>query len=158
MKKTGFSLIECMVYCVIVATIIMLWFNGVASFTGLCNAQAHQINSLSTVYSALDVFTRDVRKAPHTLYAWPLITNTSFVFELDGFFIGWEYTNKKLFRYQGDYNSITKQWVKKAKSLVLDNVQECSFSFNYFNQNMVSIEITLMVYGKRLNRMSYILT
>ena len=158
MKRSGFSLIECMVYCIMVATIMMLWFNGLASFTRLCTAQSCQINSISTAYSALDVFVRDIRKAPHPLFVWPLTMDTAFIFKLDDLFIGWEYADKKLFRYQGDYNNKTKQWIKRSKSLVLDNVQECSFSFNCFNQDIVSIKIMLMVQGKKLKRISYILT
>jgi len=155
-NRDGFSLIECMVYCVIVATIMMLWFNGVASFTRVCTTQAGQINLTSTAYSALDVFVRDIRKAPHNFNEWPLMTDTACVFKLDEYSIGWEYKDGQLFRYQGNYNGSDKQWVKKTKSLVLDALQGCSFAYNRSNQTMVSIEITLMTQGKKLNRISYL--
>jgi type II secretory pathway component PulJ len=156
-KKSGFSLIECMVYCLIMATIMMLWFNGVASFTRICTAQMYQTNSLSTVYSALDVFTRDIRKAPHATYVWPVITDIAFVFTLpDASSIGWEYKNNRLLRYHGQYNSATKQWIKKTKSLILTDVQTCSFLFNRLNQEDMSVQILLTLHGKTFSRTSYV--
>jgi len=157
MNKVGFSLMECMAYCIIVAIIMMLWFNAVASFTRLCTTQACQINSLTTAYSALDVFTRDIRKAPREQYLWPLITDTAFVFKLPDFFIGWECREGQLIRYQGNYNSVNKQWIKKTKSLVLDTIDACSFSLKYFHKDIVSIKITFMAYGKTLSRTSYVI-
>lgn len=156
MKKNGFSLIECMLYCILVAVIMMLWFNGVASFTRLCTAQANQTNSIATVYSALDVFVRDVRKAPHNLIQWPLMTDTVFIFALNDSSIGWEYKDGQLLRYHGNYNGNNKQWIKKTKSLVLDNVQACFFVFNHSNHTMMSIEIALDLWGKKISRISYL--
>lgn len=159
MKRAGFSLIECMVYCLLIATIMMLWFNGVASFTRICTAQAYQTNSLSAVYSALDVFARDIRRAPHATYLWPVITDTAFVFTLpDLSNIGWEYRDDQLIRYHGNYNNAKKQWIKKTKSLILDNVQTCSFIFNRLDQEGMSVQIALVFYGKTFSRMSYVLT
>lgn len=158
MKKDGFSLLECMVYCMLIAIVMMVWFTGVASFTRTCTAQADQTNLLSTVYSALDVLVRDVRKAPRNLYAWSLMSNVAFIFKVDDLFIGWEYKDGHLLRYQGNYDHITKQWSKKTKSLVLDNVQQCAFTFNYVNQNMISLEIVLIAHDKKINRIIYVLT
>jgi len=158
MNKNGFSLIECMVYCVLMATIMLIWFNGVASFTRLCNTYAYHTNALSTVYSALDVFARDIRKAPHAAYLWPLVTDTAFIFTLpDSTSIGWECTDGQLLRYQGNYNSVAQQWSKKTKSLILDTIQTGSFAFNNLNQENMSAEIRLVSYGKKFSRMSYVL-
>lgn len=156
MNKNGFSLIECMVYCILVAMIMMLWFNGVGSFTRLCTAQANQTNSITTVYSALDVFVRDVRKAPRNFIQWPLITDTAFIFSADNYSIGWEYKDRQLLRYHGNYNSNNKQWVKKTKSLVLDNVHACSFAYTHSNHAMMSIEIALDLRGKKISRIGYL--
>lgn len=157
MNKDGFSLIGCMIYCLILATIMMLWFNGVVSYTRLCTTQAHQINTLSTAYSALDVFARDIRNAPHEFAMWPLITDTTFIFKLDeSIYIGWEYAQGQLIRYQGNYSSDHMQWLKRTKSLILDSVQNCSFSFNYLNQDIVSIGTNFILQGKKFNRMAYV--
>lgn len=143
----------------LVATIMMLWFNGVASFTRACTTQACQINSLSTVYSALDVFARDIRKAPHAAYAWPLVTDIAFVFTLpDSSCIGWECKDNQLMRYQGTYDSTKKQWIKKTKSLILDGVHTCSFVFNRFNQEGMSVQLSLVFHGKTFNRVCYVVT
>lgn len=169
MNSKGFSLIECMLYCAIVAVIMLLWFNGVASFIRTCTTQANQINSLSAVYSALDVLVRDIRKAPNLASAWPLITDSIFVFEefhdspesptqTNSSSIGWEYKDKQLLRYQGNYKSNKQEWTKRAKSLVLSDVETCSFSFNLVNQTMVAVTIIMVVQGEKIERTGYILS
>ena len=158
MNKLGFSLIECMLYCGILALVMMLWFNGVSFFTRACFAQTCQINSVSTLYTAFDVIIRDIRKAPKNLSSWSLLSNSKFVFKLDKTnSIGWEFINGQLIRYQGAYNYENKQWAKRTKSLVLKDIEKGSFSFNYMNQQLISLLITIKSHGKTIERISYLL-
>jgi hypothetical protein len=136
---------------------MIVWFNGTVSFMRVCATKTDHINRLSAVYSSLDVWARDIRKAPRSVYAWHVMSDTSCVITLsDSSSIGWEYKDGALVRYHGVYEADKKEWIKKNKSLVLDGAHACSFHYAQSDQEIISVVITCNVKGTTFSRVSYL--
>jgi hypothetical protein len=157
MKKVGFSLIECMIYCMVMAITMAFWFHGIAIFNRLCKHQTKEINLLSSVYSTFDVFVRDLRIAPYDSNLWPLRTHSSFIFKYNAStYIGWEYKDAAMVRYQGSYDCRTHTWLKKTKSLVLTTVQDCSFISSDLDTHIKTMTIAIKLQDKQYERLVHI--
>jgi len=144
-KYAGFSLIECMIYCMVLAILFMTWFHGMVVAHTAFVKKATKTIQLSNVYAAHDMLIRDIRHAPSKSTQWKLCTNTQLIWHQQENDIGWMIHNNTLFRIEGTYDAERQKWCKKKQSVALFDVARISFTKHSMLEYIKSIKCKLVL-------------
>lgn len=139
----GITLVEFIIYLTISLFLISSLFSWIVN-TGIPLMHASKKNNIvAQTYSALQVFTRDVKQAPAIKQNWKKITDLELIWHTDTTDIGWQLTGNRLIRSVGIYNETTRQWTKKVSSLVATHIENGCFTIFYVDQYIEKV----MFYG-----------
>jgi len=139
----GFSLIELMFYCMCLTILALIWSRLLLNTHGTMSRYSTQCTQLAELYGAYDVCVRDVRNAAGSK-AWHMATNGKLIWQQsDTMWIGLLFEDKKLLRYEGNYDSKKNSWDAHKKSLVADGLSMASFAHG---SNSVTIRLGMGSY------------
>jgi len=127
MNKLGFSLIECMAYCLLFALLMIMLFKFAVAMQVRVAHQSKAGSSLTNISAAHDVFAHDMRQASSHKTFWKKTTLNELIWLEGDKDIGWHFSDNKLFRIEGSYSSSLELWTQKTKSLVADNISSAQF-------------------------------
>jgi type II secretory pathway pseudopilin PulG len=153
----GFSVIECMVYFVLITFLIMLLLGWIVQLQVRLKKNQDQIVQLTAVYVAHDLFRNDVLSAVPDKESWKKISDTELIWHAHDMDIGWLYEQGKLFRYQGTYHA-HGTWNNLIKSVVADSLGSVRYAMIMHNTTIVGVKmvsdtvstvVALNVRGKR---------
>lgn len=123
----GASLIELLVYIVLLSLLSLLLFQGAL----MVQNRVRSVDKKSVVrigmYAALDALTRDVRSAPASLEAWLILEPSRLSWRTQKSEIAWYAAHGSLYRAQKTYNVRTKKWGDSVVSLVAQGIAAISF-------------------------------
>lgn len=125
----GFSIIEFLLYLVIVSSIILL-ITRFACFS-VQGLQLHnqRNQSIASLAAAVDFMLSYVCTAPGSLDRWKERGPSVIVYNAtDSYDYGFLVENNCLMRYQGLYNSITRNWSIINKSVIVDHCGSAVFT------------------------------
>lgn len=124
----GFSLIECLVYVLIVGLLANMLFMWVVRIQQTVYQQAKDQTVTVGIYSAQDLMARDLSMAPSAMSDWKVMSGTQLIWHGPTIDTGWALEDGKLYRYEGHYSLENHSWSARAKSLVSDQIATCNFA------------------------------
>lgn len=157
MNRGGFGLIECMIYCLLVALLAVTWMQGIASVCRALSGYSRQCNAMVVLYSAHDLLVRDLRNAPRTNKGWKKVLPTELIWHTNGTDIGWQFIDNQLVRMEGVYQAGSDSWSKRSKSIVATNLEQIQFQANQKGGKVSSVGIRLQGHGHTIERDVWIL-
>ncbi len=122
MNKNGFSLLEFLVYFMLLSFLATTIFSWLAHSHHTLKNRSRQATELLQLYAAHDVLVRDLRAAPALREHWKKIHTKELIWHVGNHDVGWRVEDKKLLRLEGRYDAEKQQWMKKTKSVVADKV------------------------------------
>jgi prepilin-type N-terminal cleavage/methylation domain-containing protein len=149
-NRAGFTLIECMIYVFVLGVIALLFFSGTMRIYSHMRSAYSKNHLLLTLYTAGDVFARDLRQKP------PI--NNEIFYRHDGIAwryeqtqtIGWSLEQKNtLVRHEGSYNYRTNTWSGGTKSIVCTGLTDAQFTAS---SSGACISMSLVSDGIRMER------
>jgi len=127
-SRRGFSLIECMVYCVALGILMVCCFNGVLVVYMNLAAAGNRAMCSTGLYGAHDQLVHDIRLAPAERAAWKKIEKQELVWRGKKEDMGWSVKDDRLLRLTGQYHAENNKWHKKVTSVVLTSVKSVAFA------------------------------
>lgn len=125
--KSGFTLLESLVYLLLTTLILGLSAHVAALFYHTMSMRLESTSSDVLPLLAFHTFKKDIQKASTEETLWKCIKASTIVFS-DGIVdYGWTREKECLIRYQGVFNIKTKKWNSSTKSKVLPQVKSLSF-------------------------------
>ena len=137
-RKTGFSLLECMIYCFILALISVCWFSAVSQIIGATRSSMTTVYTVQLLTSASDFLARDLREAPVSLREWHLSTQTHLSWPTAEGLVHWGYENGTLKRSMYLYH--TKKW---TTSIIAQRIGNACFKVTVDKGKMYRIDTFL---------------
>ncbi len=123
----GASLIELLVYTVLLSLLSLLLFQGALTVQNRVRGADKKSVVRIDMYAALDALTRDVRSAPASLEAWLILEPVRLSWRTQKSEIAWYVAHGYLYRAQKTYNVRTKKWGDSVVSLVAQGIATVSF-------------------------------
>jgi hypothetical protein len=121
--RSGFSLIEFLLYFVLMTMMVMLTMDWIVS----CHVRVANISRMCTEYIALtaahDLVMRDLACAHVDNAYWKKITPTGAIWSVGQNDIGWEVCDTILMRHQGLYDAERDAWLTVHSYKVADAVK-----------------------------------
>lgn len=125
-RQSGFSIIECLVYCSLFCFLCILIFGWVgASQVSLTKIHKKSRHLLDT-YGSLDAFVQDAMGAPSDSSAWKKVSEHELVWQGHEGAIGWAWSEGSLYRTTGIYAD--RQWTQSTKNLVSSSLNRVNFT------------------------------
>lgn len=124
----GFSLLECMVYCAGMVTVITILCYFFTRMHGVYVKQYRFANYITWLYSVQEFIRADLEQAPIALSKWKKLMPSELIFTSGARDIGWTVKKGQLRRIIGHYDIQTQRWISKHSSLVIDKVTKVSFA------------------------------
>lgn len=142
MRRSGFSLIEFLVYLTVSSTICLLLSNWVVGALHT-NVLISQKNSVQlSILTAFDCYARDIMCAPSIDTAWLKTEPNYILWRQSDRVIGYQFNNHQIMRIAGRYNAVTHSVYKKTGSRIAAQVADCQFNFKKKGDIIVGIEVT----------------
>lgn len=154
MKRKGFSLIECMIYCILTIFLLYLvvpWSIRVLSLNAIIfkNIQLFVDTSITR-----DLFVKDIFDSSNHKDNWIIVSEKCLLWRNQrNSYIEWSCKNNALYRSVGIYNEKEKKWNKKHTDLVLKDVKEA-----YFTIDQTPSQIQLITLQSIINKHRYFFT
>lgn len=114
----GFSLVECLVYCVVCSVFFILTFQWILKAHMVLKKQNTISNQIINECTAQDILLRELRQAPGQKKLWKKIAPQEIIWTNNAVDIGWSFEKNHLIRYEGSYSSKLEQWSQTTKSIV----------------------------------------
>lgn len=144
--KKGFSLIELMIYLVIVCGIVLMLFQLIVNATIRLTTVRKQAHLCTMFYSTCARIMRDVQAAPAQDHYWKKITDHECIWHTtDEYDLGWYLEGNILYRLKGIYDATKQTWKKKTRQCVLTNVDSCLFNAHKKDQTISALTITVAI-------------
>jgi len=89
--------------------------------------QTKKTTTLINLYTAHDVFIRDIKEAPSSRKHWKKINPHELIWHVAHNDIGWAIDKGALIRQEGRYDTNTMEWHNKTKSLIVPNITTVLF-------------------------------
>lgn len=147
-QKEGMTLIECMIYCTLLAWMGMLVAQLGHRYVRLTQSLGNQSKLMADVCVAGDLLARDVASAMPQGDSWRLATGSNLIFSVNNRQIGWTVTNNQLVRFVGIYDAASDKWHSYSRSLTLDCVEDVSFTIKKSPSDNVVNHVTLELLAK----------
>jgi len=125
--KGGFTLIECMVYIVVLSIIVLLFFSGTLHLYRVIRISARSNSCMLSLYSAGDTFARDIRLRPPFKNHIEYSANGIIWYYQDSRAIGWFLKDEALVRVEGIYTLGTGTWSDHTKSIICKPITTVRF-------------------------------
>lgn len=142
MRMQGYSLIEFMVYLVLLAFFVMLTFFFVTSFYSHTTSHTKVLKHIVDITNAKDILLNDIKGALSNSQWWEddelLIWRLSASKED----VQWRIVKNKLVRTTGRYNYKTKKWKERVNSTVLYDVDRFSLVAHQDDQTKTIVLVT----------------
>ncbi len=148
MKCAGFSLIEAMIYCTVLAILVMTWFHGMITSHVAFARESERITQLSNLYAAQDILRHDIRQASAHVDAWKKQSDSEIIWHVHKADVGWVLQDGVLLRIEGNYDSKQKKWHDKKQSIALFDVSQVSFVKHGDKNYIKSITCQLTLHNK----------
>ena len=147
MFSRGSLLIELGVYLALVAMLGMSAFAWFARTQRQFLRSGQSSNALMQLYSATDLLVRDLRASPRNRNSWLQIGQESIIWRTRNADFAWYAQGKSLYRVEGTYNELTSTWIKKKRSVAIQNLERIAFHLSDSYQNIDCIEVTVVIYA-----------
>lgn len=123
MKRSGFVLIEFIVYLAILVSCVLLGAQLVLTSRSLVHRLVLLSDSTLSTYAAVDLFVRDVHTA-HRNGQWYQPDRTLLIWQVEQHAVGWSFNaqKKRILRTIGDFDWKKQVWKKHTRALVLEQV------------------------------------
>jgi type II secretory pathway pseudopilin PulG len=128
MVKKGFSLIESLIYCCIMAILGVLvaqFFVKQSRFYMYMRMSQQRIMML---YAAQDLLVQDLQRADSSAEQWDTRYEHLLICGMGIDSYGWILKNTKLYRITGQYNFNTHSWHNKSTTLVADHITHFGYA------------------------------
>lgn len=147
----GFSLIECLVYCVIASILsimVFTFFNQTITKIHIFSVQEQEIVGQ---WSAQQLLRKDIQMANSQLSDWDILEK-AFVCKIGTRCVGWQLKNGSLYRFKGDYDFLSHQWQKKSTALVIRNLHDFALAIQQNQRLIEAITYTLQFNKVAINK------
>ena len=128
-EKNGSFLLELVVYVMIVALFIRIFFPFIVRIQRDMQNQVDDIRQRMHGYSAFNLLSRDIRMAPANKKYWYCLEKNYMVWQQDREAMGWYLKNGKLSRVKGIYDKRSNRWHHVSWATVVPHVSGGSFSY-----------------------------
>ena len=133
--RSGFSIIECLVYCFLFCLLCVLIFDWVGA-SQISLVKVHKKSEcLLDEYSSMDSFAQDAMGASNNESDWKKIAPNEIIWQAHDGAIGWEWNGSSLYRITGRYTD--SQWTNATKSLVNNSLKQVNFSVHKNKKGIV---------------------
>lgn len=123
--KSGFSLIEVLLYCVLLSVLVTFLFGWVHKTQSSLKNESSMIMNYMGDCAAIDRLAHDLRQAPAALDHWARMHSNEIIWYTGKTYIGWKLTGSQLARYEGVFKDA--QWVDYTRSLIHEQIHKISF-------------------------------
>lgn len=147
-QKEGMTLIECMIYCALLAWMGMLVAQLGHRYVRLTQSLGNQSKLMADVCVAGDLLARDVASALPQGDNWKLVKLNSLIFNVNNKQVGWTVVNNQLVRFVGAYDAANDKWRSYSRSLTLDWVENVLFTIKKSPSDNVVNRVTLELSAK----------
>ena len=154
MAQKGFSLLEFLVYFLLLILFGTLLFHGAVSMHLQLTKAGRQGAAVLSLHAAADVLTRDLRTVPAEQTYWKKITDHELVWQTGNTTCGWRIEKNQLCRYEGTYDGKKRQWSKRTKSVVADGVHTLAFQMHGGEHQQSIASISFVIEGKNKSQVS----
>jgi len=144
MSKTGFFLVETLVYLMVFSLLIMLVLRMSSNTISQMAHSRMYVQNLSMVNAVMQKFIRDITEAPCNKAKWLLIKSDELIWENNDFTVGWMKEKNTLVRRQGKFDKAKNIWGKKTKSLGAKNIHDVQFDVKRKDQHITAVSISLV--------------
>jgi len=145
--RCGTSLLECITYLLITVLVTNICCVMLSAGYRFFVEHARRARQLAEVYTAADLFARDIRSAPSGYGCWKVLHTQELVWLQGVGALGWLYKKNKLWRVSGTYDEMRGTWSKKAKTLVARKLESCRFlprrRFDRGNEGIAAFDLEL---------------
>ena len=124
----GFTLLEVLIYILFFAFIAMATASWMVRLWQSSCARNSKQEALITMYSAHDMFLRDIQHAPADRKQWKEILPECLIWHMKAGDVGWQWEQEQLVRREGHYHHKKKEWHKQTKNLIVDHVDKVRFA------------------------------
>jgi hypothetical protein len=133
----GFYLIEMAVYSVCAMIIGLMIFRSATSIVVRLRSSIRGISSIGVIASACHRFTIDVHMASREHSAWKKISPNELIWQTPSGDIGWSFSDNKISRIKGTFDTQHDRWTKKHTSLIAHAIEKVLFSVDLIEHTQV---------------------
>lgn len=121
--QCGYLIIELLVYCALIAGMILITLEWSVAHYLAANKQEQQQEIRTQLHMAHCILIRDIQQSATALSEWRQCNPNDYVWRTHDGDVGWQVHNQQLMRIQGTYNQRTATWHARSKGLVAGGVQ-----------------------------------
>lgn len=147
----GFSLIECLIYCALLAMISMLVF-------GYFTRQSYALGTFiaasehSMEWSgALQILAADIVQADSSVAYWH-ISREEFIWRMRDCCVAWRWHENNLYRTKGVYDFTRQKWERKSSALIARHITAFAIQTQVKNGSITTVAISAESNWHRYNR------
>lgn len=155
MHNPGTTLMELIVYISLVALVGTIGFTWFYQTQRQFLATSDSNKGLMQLYSALDLLVRDLRTAPMQQHAWIKQEAETLLWSTVHGHVAWFKQGSSLYRIEGNYDLHKDRWLKKKKSVALQNLDSIAFHVNKSLDGVTSVDVALTLHGATINHTIY---
>lgn len=126
-NKSGFTLIESIIFLIFSSIIIVLSINFVGYFILNISNQLDQVHRYIDMAIGFERLTNDLRNASVSKDSWKKLSDKEIIFSHQDKDYGWLIKQDKLLRYSGKFNIKNSSWSKRVISVVMQNITKLKF-------------------------------
>jgi len=148
--RRGSTLIEFTLYLLVAVLVTSICSRALHTGYRFFIEGTRRSTRLMEIYTALDVFARDIRAASNVKDDWKLTNDVDLVWRGPNGDIGWSCKKGSLWRVAGVFDGEQRVWRKRSKSLVAQASDECCFTVHESpdRETVRAATIMLTVNGK----------
>lgn len=141
----GITLLECVVYCALVALATTLLVSGVSSCLISLRVLSHYTDTLVAAETALDIFARDCGSAPQNASLWKAMNTTHISWKHNDSVVEWYMKGTKLIRKVYGF--------ERHKAVMIDGIKSVQFVLYKEGDSIRLVECSLVVQDVSIKRL-----
>ena len=145
MVQKAFSLLECLIYIVILGILSILIFRFFVACDQQCKWWARQGQELMVLYATSDLLAHDIKKANSNVTQWNCVSSDKMILQCSNETIEWFLHKSNLYRIKGNYDYAQQNWLQKRQSLVAAQVKNFQYKIVTYDNSVIAVEIVLEI-------------
>lgn len=133
----GFYFIEMAVYSVCAMIIGLMLFRSATAIIVRLRSSTRAVGHIGVIASACHRFTIDVHMASSEHSAWKKISPHELIWQTTSSDIGWSFSDNKIWRTKGTFDTQHDRWAKKHTSLIGHAIENVLFSVDLIEHTQV---------------------
>jgi hypothetical protein len=142
-RRAGFSVIEFLIYFLIMSLLFMVSIEWILHMHRRYKKNKADIFCSVKIGGVIHYLRCDIQRISTDECHWKLFDYERYIWSDGSLDIGWELKKRCLWRSEGHYKADMKTWSKRSKSLIAQNIDDCTLRIKREGDRVVGVTIVV---------------